>query len=276
MEDKPDWIFLDDAPADLRSHTLMQSRPRNRDELFASLKSPDMDFLRRTGIVDADGNFVHRKVDPNTIRDPDHITEEQAALAISGHGKTFAQELLSVVPASERPALAAPPRQLCASGRQRSRTFDPRHPKYIEERHGKYLEAGSRRFSEVAMRDRRSSQHASIMKNELTLLHLGEGRQPSWSIINGKLKHAPQDEGPLASAIFPLLWQAHEEALLAAEVHNLTSDGTVPLLSNKGRLLAEFFSAATLLKLSNGSVMNYSPLWKALGRIIEAARKAPR
>ncbi len=278
MEDdnKTDWVFLDDAPADLRSHSLLRHHPRNREEIFKSLKSAGMDYLRRAGITDAGGKFIHRKIEPHAVRDSDHVTEERAALATNELGKTFAQELLSGVPASERPALAAPPRQLCASGRQRSRTFDPRHPRYIEERHGKYLEAGARRFSEVAMRDRRSSQHASIMRNELSLLHLVEGRQPAWSTINGKLMNPPHDEGPLAAAIFPLLWSAHEEAMLAAEAHNLLSDGTAPLLSSKGTLLAEFFSAATLLKLSNGQVLNYRPVWKALGKIIDAARKEPR
>lgn len=275
MEDKSDWTFLDDVSVDLRSHTLMQGHPRNRHELFASLQTADMDYLRRTGIINADGNFIHHKVDKDAIRDPDHVSEESQAVALHKFGGEYVNSLDSAVGKADQILFAAPPRARAPNGVKRSIAFEPRHPKFIPERHQPYLDAGRRNFAKVARSQRRSTQHASRMLAELSLVFLTEGRAPSWSVISSAVKHPPEDEAPLASSIFKPLWDQHERCLKAAEESGVFNTAPLPPLSKKGKLLAGFYMAATTLKLTN-DVLAFRDLMKALGRIIDDAREEYR
>lgn len=262
-----DWIFLDDAPADIRRHSFFRAHPRNRDDLFARLK--ELQPVYPT-IFAADGNFIFRPVDKNTARDGGHLTEEKKASDLQRAAAAFAQVLLDSIPPAERIKLAAPP----PANLQRRRTcaFNPRHPEFIPDRHQDYLAAGDRKFAEVALTSGRSAHHAARMRAELTLVFLVSGSEPPWPVVDGR-RPGRDDEGPLAATFTKRLWDAHEDALREAEARKLLGDGTKPLLSKHGKLLAEFYAAATLVKVGSVSVMSYRALFRALGNIVDSCRE---
>jgi hypothetical protein len=273
MEDKTDWIFLDDAPADLRDHTLLRHHPRNRDELFASLKSADMDYLRRTGIY-AHDNFSHRKIDPDAVRDRQHITAESRATAHQDHARKFVQKLLLSIGPADRVKISAPVRFLDPRGGKRDRdAWNPRYPK-LTERHEPYLNSGHRSFTTTAEKNGRTAEFGATVRAEILITQLAAGICPTvgGGIVDGRRRSEDEVEAPYAAVIVSEIWRVHEDALSEAETRGIFRT-PVELLSRSAKLLGGMLVAMTVLKIGPSRSTVYRSFFIELAKLIEACRE---
>lgn len=271
MPDEQIWIWLDDAPENVRNHTLMRHHPKNLDEALEDLKGPEFDWLRKANVIDANSEPIVRD---QKQRDAAAIAAAEspaaAALDLTVFGRTFAADLLTEISPAERPLCVAPSRAV--STPSASAAFRARYPRFDAERHQRYLDAGHRNFCRAAAAEHRSAQYASQMRCEIVLAALVAAQPVPLAIVNPKLKFPPPDEMPLACGILPVLWQAHEEALIEAESKGLRNSGARPILSTCARLLYDLFRAMTELKVDN-AVTSYCKMFKALGVILDTARQ---
>ena len=224
-------------------------------------------------IIDAQGDFIHRP-----ILDPEQRearTEEQRAVRLQDRAAKFAQSLIEAVPVAERVKLAAPPPKSKRAKHVRcdATGFDARHPSFVEARHGPFRDCGDRKFAETALRLGHSVQVGNAVRAELVLIYLVRGEQPPYAVVDGRQKYPRSDEAPISAALFPLLWEAHERALVEAEQRQLTRlNEPSPLRSQRAQLLSELFEAMTLVKLG-GRHVAMRMLLKVLGRVIEEYRR---
>lgn len=278
MPDEQTWIWLDDAPENIRNHTLMRHHPRNFDEVLEDLKGPEFDWLRTAGVIDAHGEFITRD---QKQREAAAIaaTESPAAtsLSLTAFARKFAEELLSPIDPATLVLWAAPSRLKHAAGRPRGGVFSPRFPEFVPKRHEPYLPAiGNRGFARIAAADRKSEAHGARIRSEMILLSLIAGQTLPLSIVMPTLIHPPEEEWPIATGLFPRLWKSHESSLVEAENNKLVRDQNEPLLAPRSRLVYDFFRLATQLKLSCGTDKStpYRALFvHGLGPIIDATRE---
>lgn len=270
MTGKDDWIFLDDAPEDIREHTFFRNYPRNRDDHFARLKANPPAYMIRAGIIDSNGEFIARTVDKHERARGDFISEERRASNFQDQSQAFVQKLLTSVPPADRVKSAAPNRDRSPRGRQVQTGFDPRHPELQELRHAPFLDLNGRSFTEVAAEAGRTAQYAAVVRAEITLALLVKGQVPPFAgFLDGRgVKHDPEHVGPYAAVFVSELFREHENSLLEAERRKIYRT-PVELLSRHAKLLGKAWHALTTLKVGRRDVTTIRAFFRVVGELVE-------
>lgn len=205
------------------------------------------------------------------------VREEKAieaqAASFQDRARAYAQSLVDSVTPAQRLQFAAPPAKKVKTPHG---AFNARHPAYIEERHGPYKDT-ARGFSDIAQRFGHGSAWGAVVKNEMVLIALSNGVVPLGS-IDGRKRNQNADEGLVAAALFPALWNSsHELDLLESERAGLTQELVAPaqLQSPKAALLRELWRAMTMTKVGRHPA-NIRALFRVLATTIDACRKEIR
>lgn len=227
------------------------------------------------GLFEADGTPKWHEVDKPIERDADFDAGVRAADDLAAFVGEAINRLLDSVDDKTRILAAAPIGN--RPKRHRRREFDARNPCFIEQRHQIFLDGVSEsNFTAISRGNGLTAQEGSMRRAELSLLHLLDGKYPSWSVLNSKRRKGPRlpDEPLLCSAVFKPLWTAHEADLDAAELLMLHREGVeFPLLSTRAKLVIGFWRACTPLKLNHGhELFDYGEVWQALGNIVDFIR----
>lgn len=219
-------------------------------------------------IVDASGGFIHRAV---ILNEEQRLARDDAdaTARLQDRARAFAQSLIDAMTAAERVTCAAPARYVKRPMKRGE--FIVRHPEYIETRHGPFLEC-DRNFGERARSLGFSANYGATVRAELILLHLLRSEVPPWTaVLDARLITAPEDEGQILAAIYPLINDAHEADLKQAESNKITRAPFSSLRSKKAKLAAEMWSALSDAKLASNH-MALRSLFKVMKRVVEACR----
>ena len=245
---KSAWNYFDDTPS------WREPTEKEHDEFFALL----IEELCPNG------------PNPHTreVRE-EKAVEAQAAL-LQDRARAYAQSLTNSVTPAQRVQFAAPPAKKVKTPHG---AFNARHPAYVEERHGPYKDT-ARGFSDIAQRLGRGSAWGAVVKNEIVLIALSNGAVPLGS-IDGRKRNPNADEGLIAAALFPALWNgSHELDLLESERAGLTREFVAPALlqPSKAALLSELWQAMTMTKVGRHPA-TIRALFKVLATTIDACRQ---
>lgn len=219
-------------------------------------------------LIDANGEFIHRGVildeEQRFARDDENVAEQ-----LRDGSRAFAKSLIDSMSAAERVACAAPARYV--NRPMRRGEFSVREPKYIEERHGPFIDC-RRSFGERAQTLGFSSNYGATVRAELVLLHLLRGEVPPWTaVLDARVKNTPEDEGPILTALWPLLIETHSADLALAEADQITRAPFSPLRTSKAKLAADLWSALSDAKLASNH-MSLRSLFKVLKRVVTMCR----
>ena len=252
MSKKSVWNYFDEKP------TWREPTEEEYDE-FLSLLIDE--------VVGPNGPSAHTR----DVREEKAIGAQVASL--QDRVRAYARSLTDSVTPAQRVQLAAPPAKKVKTPHG---AFNARHPAYVEERHGPYKDT-ARGFSDIAQRLGRGSAWGAVVKNEMVLIALSNGAVPLGS-IDGRKRNQNADEGLIAAALFPALWNSsHELDLLESERAGLTQEflASAQLQSSKAALLRELWHAMTMTKVGRHPA-NIRALLKVLATTIDACREEIR